>query len=449
MSDIAIRAEGLSKRYRIGMEESSSETLVGGLVGTLGRPLKNLRALTRLAKFRPEDDEAEDVVWALRDVSFEVKRGEVLGVIGRNGAGKSTLLKILTRITMPSTGRATIYGSVQSLLEVGTGFHRELTGRENVYLNGAVLGMPRRDITRKFDEIVDFSGVGKFIDTPVKRYSTGMRVRLAFSVAAHLEPDILLVDEVLSVGDDEFQKKCLGKMNDVASRGRTVVFVSHHLTSITRLCERVFLMDGGQIVLDGTAPEAVGEYLNAGVKGSAERNWTDPATAPGGEVARLRAVRIRNEAGDVSDAIDSREGFRVEMEYDIVRPGYVIRSNFTLWNNDEGAVAFSVFDLDSEWLGRKRPVGRYRTTTWIPGDLLGDGLYTIDANMALRDFGTVQFMEAGAVAFRVVDSLDGETARGDWGGPIPGVVRPKLRWKTERESPVVEGEPVGAARDHS
>jgi len=432
MSEVAIRAEGLSKRYRIGSAEESHETLVGGLMSLFSQPAKNLRSLSRLAKFEGDEDDADDVIWALRDVTFDVKEGEVIGIIGRNGAGKSTLLKILTRITRPTRGRAIIRGSVQSLLEVGTGFHKELTGRENVFLNGAVLGMPAREIRRKFDEIVDFSGVEKFIDTPVKRYSTGMRVRLAFSVAAHLEPEVLLVDEVLSVGDEEFQRKCLGKMDEVAGRGRTVLFVSHNLQSVTRLCQRALLLSGGHVVMDAPAHETVAEYLSAGAGGTAERVWEDHEEAPGGDVVRLRAVRIVKDTGEISDAIDTREGFRMEMEYEVVRPGHDLRMNFTVWNHEEGVVAFSVFDLDKEWRERRRPEGRYRTSARVPGNLLGDGMFTVDASLALRA-GAVQYSEKSAVAFQVIDPLDGETARGDWGGQIPGVVRPKLDWTTEYE----------------
>ncbi|MCA1790884.1 MAG: ABC transporter ATP-binding protein [Thioalkalivibrio sp.] len=439
MSEIAIRAEGLSKRYRIGSAEESHETLIGGLLSLASRPARNLRNLSRLSNFKVDEDDADDVIWALRDVSFDVKEGEVVGIIGRNGAGKSTLLKILTRITLPTRGRVTIRGSVQSLLEVGTGFHKELTGRENVYLNGAVLGMPAREITRKFDEIVDFSGVEKFIDTPVKRYSTGMRVRLAFSVAAHLEPEVLLVDEVLSVGDEEFQRRCLGKMDEVAGRGRTVLFVSHNLQSVTRLCQRVLLMGGGRILMDAPAHEAVGEYLSGGERGTAVREWDDPKTAPGGEVARLRAVRIVNEKGEASDAIDTREGFRIEMEYEVMRPGHALRTNFTVWNHEEGVPAFSVFDLDKEWRARRRPEGRYRTSAWVPGNLLGDGMFTVNVALAVPDSGVLQFHETGAVAFHVVDPLDGETSRGDWVGKIRGVVRPKLDWTTEYEPSVPAG----------
>ena len=433
MSDIAIRVENLSKRYRIGIEERSHDTLAESLLSVASRPVKNLRRLSRLSRFEEDEDEAEDVIWALRDVSFDVKKGEVVGIIGRNGAGKSTLLKILTRITRPTRGRATIRGSVQSLLEVGTGFHRELTGRENVYLNGAVLGMPAREITEKFDEIVEFSGVRKFIDTPVKRYSTGMRVRLAFSVAAHLEPEVLLVDEVLSVGDEEFQKKCLGKLDEVAGRGRTVLFVSHNLQSVTRLCERALLVDGGRIVMDGASHEVVGEYLAVGAQGTGVREWSDPAVAPGGEVVRLRAVRIRRDDGEVTDVLDVRDCFWIEMEYDVEVPGYALRMNYTVRNHDEGIPAFSVFDLDEEWRARARPAGRYVTSARVPGDLLGDGMYTVDASLALRAGGKVQFSEVGAVAFQVVDPLDGETARGDWAGRIEGAVRPKLEWTTEFE----------------
>ena len=434
MSEIAIQVENLSKRYRIGVEEDSHDTLAASLFSAATRPLKNLRRLSRLSKFRPEEDEADDVIWALRDVSFDVKKGEVVGIVGRNGAGKSTLLKILTRITRPTRGRATIRGNVQSLLEVGTGFHRELTGRENVYLNGAVLGMPAREITDKFDEIVEFSGVRKFIDTPVKRYSTGMRVRLAFSVAAHLEPEVLLVDEVLSVGDEEFQKKCLGKLDEVAGRGRTVLFVSHNLQSITRLCDRALLVDGGRVVMDGRAHEVVGEYLAAGAQSTANREWDDATTAPAGDVVRLRAVRVRGEDGDVVDAIDCRQGFRIEMEYDVVKPGNVLRMAFTVRNHDESAAAFTVFDLDRRWRGKRRPSGRYVTSAWVPGDLLGDGMYTVDASMSVPGTGKPEFHEVGVVAFHVVDPLDGETARGDWAGRIEGAVRPKLEWTTEFEA---------------
>lgn len=261
MSEIAINVENLSKAYRIGQKEEVPDTLLSAVASVAKSPLRNFRRLSRLDTFR-ETGEADDLVWALRDVSFDVKRGEVVGVIGRNGAGKSTLLKILSRITEPTSGRAVIHGRVSSLLEVGTGFHPELTGRENIYMNGTILGMKKREIDAKFDEIVDFSGVEKFLDTPVKRYSSGMKVRLAFSVAAHLEPEILIIDEVLAVGDAEFQSKCLGKMQSVASDGRTVLFVSHDLGAVRRLCTRGVLLRRGGLELDEDVETTVNAYLS-------------------------------------------------------------------------------------------------------------------------------------------------------------------------------------------
>jgi len=261
MTDVAIQVENLSKRYRIGLKEDAHDTLGSAVAGIIAGPIKNFRRLRSLSRFSKNGHEAEDIIWALKDVSFEVKEGEVIGIIGRNGAGKSTLLKILCRITQPTEGRARINGRVGSLLEVGTGFHPELTGRDNVYLNGTILGMTRKEVQCKFDEIVDFSSVEKFIDTPLKRYSTGMKVRLAFAVAAHLEPEILIIDEVLAVGDTEFQKKCLDKMDDVARGGRTILFVSHNMTSVLSLCHRVLVMADGSIVFDGDADQSVQQYL--------------------------------------------------------------------------------------------------------------------------------------------------------------------------------------------
>lgn len=262
MSDIAIRVENLSKRYRIGVAEEQHDTFVGAMLHQLRNPARNLRRLRGLSTFSENGraQNEEDVLWALKDVSFDVKRGEVVGVIGRNGAGKSTLLKILSRITHPTSGRVELHGRVGSLLEVGTGFHPELTGRENVYLNGTILGMRKDEIDRKFDEIVDFSGIEKFIDTPVKRYSSGMAVRLAFAVAANLEPEILLVDEVLAVGDLDFQRKCLAKMDSVANLGTTVLIVSHNMASILGLCSRAILVRTGQLAYDGVPDQAIKTY---------------------------------------------------------------------------------------------------------------------------------------------------------------------------------------------
>jgi lipopolysaccharide transport system ATP-binding protein len=263
MSDIAIRVNNLSKRYRIGLKEEVHDTFAETLVSYLCSPLQNLKKLRRLSQFKGNGNDSDDVIWALKDIAFEVKQGEVIGIIGRNGAGKTTLLKILSKITFPTTGRVELRGRVASLLEVGTGFHAELSGRDNVYLNGTILGMTKREIDRKFDKIVDFSGVEKFIDTPVKRYSSGMRVRLAFSVAAHLEPEILLIDEVLAVGDAAFQRKCLGKMSEVAAAGRTVLFVSHNMDAVEKLCPRVILIEEGLLVHDGKdVRRIIDQYLS-------------------------------------------------------------------------------------------------------------------------------------------------------------------------------------------
>ena len=310
-NDVAIRVEGLSKAYRIGLKEQQHETMLGAMTAWVKSPFRNFREvrnLSRLEDANVEDRRSKmvdgtspnshlpssgpaapssishlpsptsapaDVIWALKDISFEVKRGEAVGIIGRNGAGKSTLLKILSRITEPTRGRAEIYGRVGSLLEVGTGFHPDLTGRENVYLNATILGMKKREVEARFDEIVDFSGVEKFIDTPVKRYSSGMRVRLAFAVAAHLEPEILIVDEVLAVGDADFQKKCLGKMQDVAGHGRTVLFVSHNLGAVSRLCPFGLYLAGGELQFAGAIEDVLASYTGSLEAGRASLNHRD------------------------------------------------------------------------------------------------------------------------------------------------------------------------------
>lgn len=268
-NDVAIKVENLSKRYRIGLKEEMHNTFCGAITSWIKSPFSNFKRLRQLSKFAEKDD-GEDIIWALRDLSFEVKHGEVIGIIGGNGAGKSTLLKIISRITEPTSGRIILNGRVSSLLEVGTGFHPELTGRENVYLNGAVLGMSKTEIDRKFDEIVAFSDVEKFLDTPVKRYSSGMRVRLAFAVAAHLEPEILLIDEVLAVGDAQFQKKCLGKMSEVSREGRTVLFVSHNMSAVQQLCDRALLLTESMISIEGSVEECISQYL--GIK--LRRSWS-------------------------------------------------------------------------------------------------------------------------------------------------------------------------------
>lgn len=426
MSNIAIRVDGLSKQYKIGLAKRRHDTLRDEITD----------ALTSIFRFngngsapRAQRSNSHDTFWAIKDVSFEVKKGEVLGIIGRNGAGKSTLLKILSRITEPTEGRAEFHGRVGSLLEVGTGFHGELTGRENVYLNGAILGMKKTEIDRKFDEIVAFAEIEKFIDTPAKRYSSGMYVRLAFAVAAHLEPEILIVDEVLAVGDVTFQKKCFNKMGNVAREGRTVLFVSHDMPSVTGLCERILLLDQGRLLIDGPSHKVVAAYLSSGVTATGEREWADAEQAPGGEVARLRAVRVRTEDGCLADVVDIRRPVLIEMEYDVLKPGYRLMPNFQFYN-DEGIHLFAAHDMDRIWRGRRRPIGRYISTVELPGNFLSDGSVFVGACLETVDPVIYQFEVSEAVVFQVTDTLDGDSARADYAGPMGGVIRPLLKWNT-------------------
>ncbi len=428
MSDLAIQVKGISKQYKIGGVTAKYRTIQESLLDAISSPVRRASKLLRGQATGAAD--LDETIWALKDISFEVKHGEVVGVIGRNGAGKSTLLKILTRITEPTEGVARIRGRIGSLLEVGTGFHPELTGQENVYLNGAILGMKRVEINRKFDEIVAFAEMEKFINTPVKHYSSGMRVRLAFAVAAHLEPEILLVDEVLAVGDARFQKKCLNKMQDVGQQGRTIIFVSHSMSTITRLCERTLLLDGGRLIQDGPSHQVVGAYLHSGLGTSAAREWPDAAKAPGKDVARLRAVRVKLENGQISEAVDIRRPVAVEMAYEVLKSGYVLLPHFHFYN-EGGITVFAAVDLDPEWRQRPRPKGRYISTAWIPGNLLAEGTLFVKASLATLDPTVVQFTEPDVVAFQVIDTMDGDAARGDWAGRLTGVMRPRLEWQTE------------------
>ena len=424
MSDSIISVENLSKRYLLGRQAERGD----GLRHVLERAVRAPLGWIRSGKGEKQSKTKE--FWALRDLNIEVKPGEVVGIIGRNGAGKSTLLKILSRITEPTRGRIRLRGRVASLLEVGTGFHPELTGRENIFLNGAILGMGRMEIKRKFDEIVVFAGLETFLDTPVKRYSSGMYVRLGFAVAAHLEPEILIVDEVLAVGDAEFQKKCLQKMGDVAQGGRTVLFVSHNMQAVTRLCPRCILLHEGQIKLDGPSARVANAYLNSGITTTAAREWPDISSAPGDGVGRLRAVRVRSSKGEVIESIDIREPVGIELEYEILLPGHQFLPHFALWNQD-GSVLFVAVDVDPAWRGRRRPPGRYVSTGWIPGNMLTEGLIYVQAVLMTLDPETAHAIVDEAVAFRVLDDLSAiNTSRGDYPNPMPGLMRPLLEWTT-------------------
>ena len=432
-NNIAISARNIGKRYRLGQKEEADDSIVSSIFKTFKNPIKNYQKYRSLYKFDNSDPQADenspDILWALKDVSFDIEQGEVVGIIGTNGAGKSTLLKVLSRITAPTKGSVKIRGKVSSLLEVGTGFHPELTGRENVFLNGTILGMKKKEVISRFDEIVDFSGVEKFLDTPVKRYSSGMRVRLAFAVAAHLEPEILIIDEVLAVGDASFQRKCINKMQDVGKGGRTVLFVSHSMPTITRLCQRVILLNDGNVLKDGLAHEVVSSYLGSGYGSTAEREWPDANTAPGGDIARLRAVRVRAEDGSVSESVDITKPVAIEIEYEVLKPDHVLLPHFHIFN-DEGVRIFVSLDQDPEWRGKPRPTGRYISQGWIPGNLLSEGTHFSSAALTTLDPDLTQFIERDVVSFQVIERA-GESARGDYAKELRGVIRPLLEWQTK------------------
>jgi lipopolysaccharide transport system ATP-binding protein len=436
MSDVSIQVRNLGKQYRIGRRQDGHRTLRDALVETAAQPF---RLAARLLRGQKNDggSTASDTIWALRDVNFDVHRGEAVGIIGYNGAGKSTLLKILSRVTDPTTGEVEIRGRVGSLLEVGTGFHPELSGRENVFLNGAILGMKRQEIIAKFDEIVAFAGIEQFIDTPVKHYSSGMYMRLAFSIAAHLEPEILVVDEVLAVGDISFQKKCLEKMKEVEKQGRTVLFVSHNMLAITRLCKRAILLEQGRIATEGAAEAVVHTYLRSSSSAKAERVWPAGAEAPGGEVVRLCSVRVTGESGEVASLVDVRRPVCVEMEYEVLKPGYCLmpHAGFT---NDEGVFLFSTHDLDPVWRERPRPAGRYISRVRVPGNFLAPGSHFVYLGMNSFDPWATEFSVWDAVMFEVLDSLEDDSARGPFKGKMDGVIRPLLEWTTEVRSGQLE-----------
>jgi len=414
---VAVGVEGLSKQYRIGELQAA--------YGTLRESLSHLgKRLTGQEHHRGYEE-----IWALRDVSFSLDEGETLGVVGRNGAGKSTLLKVLTRITTPTAGRAEIRGRVGSLLEVGTGFHPELTGRENIYLNGAILGMNRGEIRAKLGEIVEFSGVEKFLDTPVKRYSSGMHVRLAFSVAAHFEPEVLLVDEVLSVGDAEFQARCLGRMEDIGATGRTVLFVSHNMEAVSRLCERAILLDEGRIVRDGKSEEVVAEYLQTTAGAGSHREWP-LHEAPGDELVRLLTVRVVDEDGVTADYVDVRRPVGIELGFTVLRNGPPVLPKIKLAAG--GHIAFNAMDTDSRWY-EPSPPGDYVATAWIPANFLNEGLVTVDAAVCSIDSPKLHHHVSvhEAASFHVQDPLEGDSSRGTFTGQWRGVVRPLLDWTVD------------------
>ena len=433
-SETAIKVENLSKCYRIGVKEQIHETIGGALVDFIKSPLKNYRKYRSLYNFNDvelngdQNANSDDIIWALKGVSFDVKQREVLGIIGGNGSGKSTLLKILSKITYPTLGRAIIRGHVSSLLEVGTGFNPELTGRENVYLNGTVLGMKKKEVDEKFDSIVDFSGIKKFIDTPVKRYSSGMTVRLAFSVAAHLEPEILLIDEVLAVGDVAFQKKCLGKMNTVAKEGRTVLFVSHNMGAITDLCTRVLWISEGKIIMDGPAMEVVTQYLSFFMKETAY--WLgSPPPDESERQAWLTHARIITSNGDnTSPLFNFNERVKIEI-------GYVLRNSvrnfrsYLLLRDSRGHTLLASHDTDckdSEQLVREP--GEYVSICELPERILRPGRYYVSIGIYGIPKNVYEEEHIDVISFEISEA--GYIFNRS---PRQGLITPFLNWQELRK----------------
>src|SRR5579864_6960353 len=418
MIDVAIRCERLAKQYQIG-ERETYKALRDVITDALAFPLHRFRSSLRRSSNGGSVNE-KPTIWALNDVSFEIKRGDVVGVIGRNGAGKSTLLKILSRITEPTCGNADIWGRVGSLLEVGTGFHPELTGRDNIFLNGAIIGMRRAEVARKFDEIVAFAELEKFIDTPVKRYSSGMYMRLAFAVAAHLDLEILLVDEVLAVGDASFQKKCLGKMGQVSREGRTILFVSHNAAAIKALCSKAILLTKGAVTASGRVSDVTALYSSGTAATGSTNEWRDPATAPGNENVRMSYVRIIPPEGNETISVDT--GALIEIGFENLRKDINLDCTVYLVNGDGVLIFESGHIISSD---RDSRIGFFHLTGSIPGHLLNAGRYFLNVVFGMDQRYTLLRVDE-VVSFDVEHTL---TGRGLNMGVAPGIIRPLLSWR--------------------
>lgn len=418
-----IKVEGLGKSYRISHEERERYMALRDVVVHKTKKMLSFYKQKRINKTVEE-------FWALKDISFEVNQGDRIGIIGRNGAGKSTLLKILSRITEPTKGIVKIKGRVASLLEVGTGFHPELTGADNIYLNGAILGMRRLEVKKKFDEIVDFAETEKFLDTPVKRYSSGMYVRLAFAVAAHLEPEILVVDEVLAVGDAEFQKKCLGKMEDVSkNEGRTVLFVSHNMDAISRLCPLTLLLRNGRVVDLNSTSTVIKEYLHSDSESVSVYKWNQKQNDNAHIVMIEMSVLDENEV--TKSDYNINEDVFIKLTYKINKDGLIAAPAINIFNEKNQ----NIFDShDTEVVNRRqrKRAGLYQSVVKIPKNLLSEGHYFVGAALVRQDPFEIYFHELNVLSFTVVDKLDPQTSRGDYAGNLPGIIRPYLLWETKQ-----------------
>lgn len=417
-----ITVENLSKKYIIGHQKQERYTALRDVL-TEGAKRISHKLIHPFAA--PENDPTHEEFWALKDVSFDIQQGDRVGIIGRNGAGKSTLLKILSRITEPTSGKVSIKGRVASLLEVGTGFHPELSGRENIYLNGAILGMSKTEIKKKFDEIVAFAEVERFLDTPIKRYSSGMYVRLAFAVAAHLEPEILIVDEVLAVGDAQFQKKCLGKMEEVGKEGRTVIFVSHNMPTVTSLCSRAILLESGRVVKEGPTSAVVMHYYNSGQSSPASADFS--RTHVGDTYVRLLMGEIKNSKGEVALEANINEPITVEMTFEVLQDNApLLVPNFYFYTAGGECAFVTVSDREIKY-----SKGKYRAICSLPEHFLNEGAYFVGLAISSFEAGViVHLFENNALSFNVNDTMENITTRSGWAGVMPGVVRPKLLWKT-------------------
>jgi len=424
MSNIAIKVENLSKAYQLG--EIGTGTISRDLERWYSRIRGKEDPFLRIGEANDRTSKgSSDIVWSLKDVNFEIEQGDAIGIIGRNGAGKSTLLKVLSKVTSPTSGRITGNGRIASLLEVGTGFHPELTGRENIYLNGAILGMRKKEITRKFDEIVDFAGVERYVDTPVKRYSSGMYVRLAFAVAAHLESEILIVDEVLAVGDAEFQKKCLGKMGEVSKgEGRTVLFVSHNMNAINNLCKKSILLSNGKIVKSGDTASVANFYIQQHKGNTAEKQWNKDY--PGNEKVTLKSISILNDQNKIADKFFLDEAITIRTIFEILEDDMKLCHSIALTDINDTIVFISLSNSDDRY---KYPLskGVYYIDCEIPSNLLNEGNYAVISNIADHKHAVIAETNK-EISFEMVDS---GKYRAGYFGTWNGVTRPILNWKTE------------------
>jgi lipopolysaccharide transport system ATP-binding protein len=426
MSDTVISIEGLSKSYLLGHQARTSERY-RTLRDSLAQGTANLGRITMdMFRGKPivQGDEIEEY-WALDDVSFDVKRGESVGIIGRNGAGKSTLLKILGRITEPTRGHVQIKGRVASLLEVGTGFHPELSGRENIFLNGAVLGMSRQEIRRKIDEIVDFAEVEKFLDTPVKRFSSGMYMRLAFSIAAHLEPEVLVVDEVLAVGDLEFQRKCLGKMHDLGQRDVTLLFVSHNMAALSSLCNTGILLEQGRLVQRSSVENCIDYYLSSTTEQRSEISWSNSSAASEKRLRFLRAT-IQGSHGKPVQTVGNTESFHIVLEYEVLTELRGLRIGFMMQRND-GIPVCGSNDPDA-WPTHERPPGQYTSRCIFPSHILNAGTYSFMFGADLPPYDRLIIDTDYCLSMTVVE----KEGHGPMHETLPGLIRPKLEWNVEQ-----------------